>query len=129
MHAGKGSLGTLRNAIVVDYGGWCPIIGPVISLLQGPGGVVIVVWAARAGVGGRIGVSGQVRKKCAEPEMVCMVVSRFLKYPIQIEFIGKRLGGPSALSRAPTPSGVGGYVRKRELRKHSAQLIITFSTF
>jgi hypothetical protein len=46
--------------------------------------------------------------------MVCMVVSRFLKFPIQIEFFGKYLGGPSALSRVLDPSGVGGYMRKRD---------------
>jgi hypothetical protein len=80
----------------------------------------MVVWAPRVGTEGGLGRFDQVRKKCAEPEMVCMVVSRFLKFPIQIEFIGKRLGGSSGLSRVLTPSGVGGYMRKRELRKHSA---------
>ena len=29
----------------------------------------------------------QVRKKCAEPELVCMVVSRFLKFPIQMNLL------------------------------------------
>jgi hypothetical protein len=73
--------------------------------------------------------SDQVRKKCAEPEMVCMVVSQFLRFPIQIEFIGKRLGGSSGPDRVLTPSGVGGYMRKRELRKHSAHSMQLFSTF
>ena len=31
----------------------------------------------------------EVRKKCAEREMVCMVVSRFLKFPIQMNLSEK----------------------------------------
>jgi hypothetical protein len=54
--------------------------------------------------------------------MVCMVVSRFFKFPIQNEFFGKRLVGPSALSRVGNPSGVGGYMRKRDWQQSVSAL-------
>ena len=59
----------------------------------------------------------QVRKKCAEPVLVCMVVSRFLKFPIQNEFVGKRFSHQRPLGRVFDPSGVGGYMRKRRIQK------------
>ena len=40
-----------------------------------------------------------------------MVVSRFLKFPIQNEFVGKRFSHQRPLGRVFDPSGAGGYVR------------------
>ena len=57
--------------------------------------------------------SDQVRENCAGPELLCVLVSRFLKIPIQNEFIGKRCVAPVRLGRAPDPTGVGGYMRKQ----------------
>jgi hypothetical protein len=44
-----------------------------------------------------------------------MVVSRFSKTPTQKTFSEIDRTGPSAASRAGEPSGVGGYMRKRDL--------------
>lgn len=55
----------------------------------------------------------QVRIKCAEPEMTCMVVSRFIYFAIQNEFSENDCAHQKPLSRATDPSGVGGYMRKR----------------
>ena len=59
----------------------------------------------------------QVRKKCAEPELVCMVVSRFLKFPIQMNLSEKDFSHHRPLGRVFDPSGVGGYMRKRRIRE------------
>jgi hypothetical protein len=48
-----------------------------------------------------------------------MVVSRFLKFPIQMNLSEKDFAHEKPLDRAPDPSGVGGYMRKREFRKQS----------
>ena len=59
----------------------------------------------------------QVRKKCAEREMVCMVVSRFLKFPIQMNLSEKDFSHPKPLCPVLDPSGVGGYMRKQRFQK------------
>lgn len=55
----------------------------------------------------------EVRKNCAGPELVCVLVSRFLKFPIQMNLSEKDCVGPIHFDRARDPSGVGGYMRKR----------------
>ena len=42
-----------------------------------------------------------------------MAVSRFLKFPIQNEFIGKILAHLNPAQRVLDPHGVGGYMRKQ----------------
>lgn len=42
-----------------------------------------------------------------------MVVSRFLKIPILMNLSEKDCAHTKPLGRAPDPSGVGGYMRKR----------------
>ena len=59
----------------------------------------------------------EVRKKCAEREMVCMVVSRFLKFPIQINLSEKDFSHSKPFCLVSDPSGVGGYMRKRRFQK------------
>ena len=46
-----------------------------------------------------------------------MVVSRFLKFPIQMNLSEKDFAHGKRLDRAADPSGVGGYMRKRESRE------------
>lgn len=52
--------------------------------------------------------------------MVCMGVSRFLKFPIQIIFSEKIFAQDIPLSRVLGPDGVGGYMRKRVVSGYSA---------
>ena len=59
----------------------------------------------------------QVRKNCAEREMVCMLVSRFLKIPIQMNLSEKDFSHSKPLCLVLDPSGVGGYMRKRRFQK------------
>ena len=54
----------------------------------------------------------QVPKKSAGRLLVCMVVSRFLKFRIQISFSENVLGAQNALDLDWDPSGSGGYMRK-----------------
>jgi len=56
----------------------------------------------------------EVRKCCAGREVICMVVSRFLNFPIQMNLSEKDFARQKPLTRARDPSGVGGYMRKRE---------------
>ena len=56
----------------------------------------------------------------AEPDIVCMVVSRFFENPIQNNFseIQKWDGNP--LSRGPDPTGAVGYMRKQQFERTKA---------
>jgi hypothetical protein len=45
-----------------------------------------------------------------------MLVSRFLFFSIQMNLSENVLAGQNPLSRVLDPSGVGGYMRKRELK-------------
>lgn len=65
-------------------------------------------------MGGRGAKTLEVRKCCAGWEVVCMVVSRFLKFAIQMNLSEKDFARRKRLTRARDPSGVGGYMRKRE---------------
>jgi hypothetical protein len=65
-------------------------------------------------LGGRGGDSDQVRKKCAEPKLVCMAVSRFLKIPVQNLFSEIQTVHQRPPGRAGVQSGVPGYMRGQE---------------
>jgi hypothetical protein len=62
----------------------------------------------------------QVRKKCAEPNYFCMVVSRFFQNPIQNNFSGIQNSHQNPLSRVSEPSGVVGYMRKQKFERTKA---------
>ena len=66
-------------------------------------------------LGGRGADSGQVRRKCAEPKLVCMAVSRFFQNPIQNLFSEIQSAHQSPPSRAGVQSGAPGYMRKQKL--------------
>ena len=82
-------------------------------------------WAVAAGglAGGRAGQNDQVRKKSAEPDKILVLVSRFLFFPIQNHFFGKRSVHQNPPSHGAEPSGVGGYMRKRKAKPPSSQLM------
>ena len=55
---------------------------------------------------------GQVPKKRLGRFFFCMAVSRFDRFPIQINFAENVLAHQNPLARARDPSGPGGYMRK-----------------
>jgi hypothetical protein len=59
----------------------------------------------------------EVRKCCAGREVVCMVVSSVLKITKKMNLSEKDFARQKPLTRARDPSGVGGYMRKRESRE------------
>ena len=67
-----------------------------------------------AQLGGRRADSDQVRKKCAEPTLACVAVSRFLEIPIQNNLSETRSVPPTPPSRAGDQSGAPGYMRKQK---------------
>ena len=65
-------------------------------------------------LGGRGGDSDQFRKICAEPKLVCMAVSRFLKNRIQNLFSEIQSVHQRPPGRTGVRSGVPGYMRGQE---------------
>lgn len=67
-----------------------------------------------AQLGGGGADSDQVRKKCAEPKLVCRAVSRFFEIPIQNNLSETQSVHQTPPSRAGDQSGVPGYMRKQK---------------
>ena len=65
-------------------------------------------------LGGRRAGSDQVRGKCAEPKLVCVAVSRFLKIPIENHLSEIQGVHQTPPSRAGDQSGAPGYMRKQK---------------
>ena len=84
---------------------------------KGEGGWKKRFLAPSGHLGGRRADSDQVRKKCAEPKLVCMVVSRFFKIPIQNNFSEIQSVHQNPPSRVGDPSGAPGYMRKQKPRQ------------
>ena len=68
----------------------------------------------------------EVRRNCAEPGVVCMLVSRFLKIPIQMNLSEKDSSHSKRLCLVLGPSGVGGYMRKRRFQKLKSNWSLRF---
>jgi hypothetical protein len=56
----------------------------------------------------------------AEPDRVCMAVSRFFENPIQNNFSEIQKWAQNPLSRGPDPTRVVGYMRKQEFERTNA---------
>ena len=71
---------------------------------------------------GVCGVDGdQVPICCAGRELVCMAVSRFLKFPIQMNLSGKYPAPGKPQTHILDPTGPGGYMRKRAVSNEKLQ--------
>ena len=81
---------------------------------KGEGGWKKRFLAPSGHLGGRRADSDQVRKKCAEPNLVCVAVSRFSKTPTQNNFSETQSVHQNRSSRAGVQSGAPGYMRKQK---------------
>ena len=90
-------------------------MGWLVGCLGGLGGRGGVILYGNLYGRNRVGFD-QVPEKCADRELICVLVSRFLIFPVQMNLSEKVLVGQNPLSRVLDPSGVGGYMRKRELK-------------